>query len=85
MSKVVQISAGESGTYEPLATAMSRRQRRNLPVQFSGRMDGKLWFYRQFNTKDVTGYAGKSEVRKGSSVSSPEYAWIRLHGKAVSG
>ena len=43
--------------------------------------DGKLWFCTN-NTKDVyKDMLANPEVEV--SVSSPEYAWIRLHGKAV--
>ena len=45
------------------------------------RADGKLWFCTN-NTKDV--YKDMQENPEVEiSVSSPEYAWIRLHGKAV--
>ena len=43
--------------------------------------EGKLWFCTN-NTKDVyKDMQANPEVEV--SVSSPEYAWIRLHGKAV--
>ena len=48
---------------------------------FSGEMDGKLWFCTN-NQKDV--YKDMQENPNIEiSVSSPSYAWIRLHGKAV--
>ena len=48
---------------------------------FAGEMDGRLWFCTN-NTKDV--YKDMQENPEIEiSVSSPEYAWIRLHGKAV--
>ena len=48
---------------------------------FAGELDGKLWFCTN-NTKDV--YKDMQENPEVEiSVSSPEYAWIRLHGKAV--
>jgi len=48
---------------------------------FAGEMDGKLWFCTN-NTKDV--YKDMQENPEIEiSTSSPEYAWIRLHGKAV--
>ena len=48
---------------------------------FAGEVDGKLWFCTN-NQKDV--YKDMQENPEVEiSVSSPEYAWIRLHGKAV--
>ena len=47
----------------------------------AGELDGKLWFCTN-NTKDVyKDMLANPEIEV--SVSSPEYAWIRLHGKAV--
>ena len=51
------------------------------PFMFAGEMDGKLWFCTN-STKDVyKDMQQNPEIE--ISVSSPEYAWIRLHGKAV--
>ena len=51
------------------------------PFMFCFEQDGKLWFCTN-NTKDVyKDMLANPEVEV--SVSSPEYAWIRLHGKAV--
>ena len=51
------------------------------PFMFAGEMDGKLWFCTN-NTKDV--YKDmQANPNIEISVSSPSYAWIRLHGKAV--
>ena len=51
------------------------------PFMFAGEKDGKLWFC-TYNTKDV--YKDMQENPEIEiSVSSPEFAWIRLHGKAV--
>ena len=48
---------------------------------FCFEQDGKLWFCTN-NTKEV--YKDMQENPEVEvSVSSPEYAWIRLHGKAV--
>ena len=48
---------------------------------FAGELDGKLWFCTN-NQKDV--YKDlQANPNIEISVSSPEYAWIRLHGKAV--
>lgn len=55
--------------------------RRYEPYVFAGEMDGKLWFCTN-NTKDV--YKDMQENPEIEiSVSSPSYAWIRLHGTAV--
>ena len=51
------------------------------PFMFAGELDGRLWFCTN-NQKDV--YKDMQENPEIEiSVSSPEYAWIRLHGKAV--
>ena len=51
------------------------------PFMFACEKDGKLWFCTN-NTKDV--YKDMQENPEIEiSVSSPEFAWIRLHGKAV--
>ena len=51
------------------------------PFMFAGEMDGKLWFCTN-NIKDV--YKDmQANPNIEISVSSPSYAWIRLHGKAV--
>ena len=51
------------------------------PFMFAGELEGKLWFCTN-NQKDVyKDMPANPEV--GGPVSSPEYAWIRLHGKAV--
>ena len=50
---------------------------------FAGELNGKLWFCTN-STKDV--YKDMQENPEIEiSVSSPEYAWIRLHGKAAPG
>ena len=48
---------------------------------FAGEMNGKLWFCTN-NTKDVYKDMQKNPGIE-LSVSSPDYAWIRLHGEAV--
>lgn len=51
------------------------------PFMFCFEKEGKLWFCTN-HTKDV--YKDMQENPEIEiSVSSPEYAWIRLHGKAV--
>lgn len=51
------------------------------PFMFCFEKEGKLWFCTN-NQKDV--YLDMQQYPEVEvSVSSPEYAWIRLHGKAV--
>lgn len=64
-----------------LATVGRDGKAKCRPFQFIGEMDGKLWFCTN-NTKDV--YLDMQENPNIEiSVSSPSYAWIRLHGTAV--
>lgn len=79
MSKVVEFLQANPVQY--LATAGRDGKAKCRPFMFSGEMDGKLWFCTN-NTKDVyKDMQSNPEIE--ISVSSPEYAWIRLHGKAV--
>lgn len=79
MSKVVEFLQANPVQY--LATVGRDGKAKCRPFMFSGEMDGKLWFCTN-NTKDV--YKDmRSNPEIEISVSSPEYAWIRLHGKAV--
>ena len=51
------------------------------PFMFAGEMEGKLWFCTN-NTKEV--YKDMQQNPNIEiSVSSPDYAWIRLHGEAA--
>lgn len=64
-----------------LATVGRDGKAKCRPFMFSGELDGKLWFCTN-NQKDV--YQDMQENADIEiSVSSPEYAWIRLNGKAV--
>ena len=79
MSKVVEFLQANPVQY--LATVGRDGKAKCRPFMFSGEMDGKLWFCTN-NTKDVyKDMQSNPEIE--ISVSSPEYAWIRLHGKAV--
>ena len=79
MSKVVEFLQANPVQY--LATVGRDGKAKCRPFMFSGEMDGKLWFCTN-NTKDVyKDMQANPEIE--ISVSSPEYAWIRLHGKAV--
>lgn len=64
-----------------LATVGCDRKAKCRPFMFAGEMDGKLWFCTN-NQKDV--YKDMQENPDVEvSVSSPEYAWIRLNGRVV--
>ena len=79
MNKVVEFLQANPVQY--LATVGRDGNAKCRPFMFSGEFDGKLWFCTN-NTKDVyKDMQTNSEIE--ISVSSPEYAWIRLHGTAV--
>lgn len=79
MEKVVEFLQANPVQY--LATVGRDGKAKCRPFMFSGEKDGKLWFCTN-NTKDV--YNDMQENPEVEiSVSSPEYAWIRLHGTAV--
>ena len=79
MNKVVAFLNANPVQY--LATVGTDGKAKCRPFMFAGALDGKLWFCTN-NTKDV--YKDMRENPEIEiSVSSPEYAWIRLHGKAV--
>ena len=79
MEKVVEFLQANPVQY--LATVGRDGKAKCRPFMFSGEKDGELWFCTN-NTKDV--YKDMQENPEIEiSVSSPEYAWIRLHGTAV--
>lgn len=79
MNKVVEFLQANPVQY--LATVGRDGKAKCRPFMFSGEFDGKLWFCTN-NTKDVyKDMQTNPEIE--ISVSSPEYAWIRLHGTAV--
>lgn len=64
-----------------LATVGRDGKAKCRPFMFAGELEGKLWFCTN-NQKDVyKDMQADPEIE--ISVSSPEYAWLRLHGKAV--
>ena len=64
-----------------LATVGRDGKAKCRPFMFAAELEGKLWFCTN-NQKDVyKDMQANPEIE--ISVSSPEYAWIRLHGKAV--
>lgn len=79
MSKAVEFLNENPVQY--LATVGRDGKAKCRPFMFAGEVDGKLWFCTN-NTKDV--YKDMQENPEIEiSVSSPSYAWIRLHGTAV--
>lgn len=79
MKKVVEFLQENPVQY--LATVGRDGAAKCRPFMFAGELDGKLWFCTN-TTKDV--YRDLQEnPRIEISVSSPDYAWIRLHGTAV--
>lgn len=79
MKKVVEFLHANPVQY--LATVGRDRKAKCRPFMFVGEQEGKLWFCTN-NQKDV--YKDMMENPEIEiSVSSPEYAWIRLAGKAV--
>ena len=79
MNKVVEFLKANPVQY--LATVGRDGKAKCRPFMFSGEFDGKLWFCTN-NTKDVyKDMQANPEIE--ISVSSPEYAWIRLYGTAV--
>ena len=79
MNKVIEFLKENPVQY--LATVGRDGKAKCRPFMFAGEMDGKLWFCTN-NTKDVyLDMQSNPEIE--ISVSSPSYAWIRLHGKAV--
>lgn len=64
-----------------LATVSRDGKARCRPFMFAGELESKLWFCTN-NRKDV--YRDmQANPHVEVSVSSPDYAWIRLHGEAV--
>ena len=79
MNKVVEFLNANPVQY--LATVGRDGKAKCRPFMFAGELDGKLWFCTN-NRKDV--YKDMQQNPQVEiSVSSPSYAWIRLHGKAV--
>lgn len=79
MEKIVAFLNANPVQY--LATVGRDGKAKCRPFMFAGALDGKLWFCTN-HTKDVyKDMQANPEVEL--SVSSPEYAWLRLHGTAV--
>lgn len=79
MNKVIQFLQENPVQY--LATVGRDGKAKCRPFLFCFEKEGKLWFCTN-NTKDVY----KDMLANPAieiSVSSPDYSWIRLHGKAI--
>ena len=79
MSKVVEFLNANPVQY--LATVGRDGKAKCRPFMFAGELDGKLWFCTNKQKDVYKDMQQNPEIE--ISVSSPEYAWIRLHGKAV--
>ena len=79
MKKVIEFLQANPVQY--LATVGTDGKAKARPFMFAGEMDGKLWFCTN-NQKDVYKDMQANPYVQ-LTVSSPEYAWIRLSGKAV--
>ena len=79
MKKVVEFLQANPVQY--LATVGRDGKAKCRPFMFCFEKDGKLWFCTN-NTKDVYKDMQENPYIE-VSVSSSDYAWIRLHGKAV--
>ena len=79
MKKVIEFLQANPVQY--LATMGTDGKAKARPFMFAGELDGKLWFCTN-SQKDVYRDMQKNPWVE-LTVSSPEYAWIRLNGKAV--
>lgn len=79
MKKVVEFLQANPVQY--LATVGRDGKAKCRPFMFCFEKEGKLWFCTN-NTKDVYKDMQDNPAVE-VSVASPEYAWIRLHGRTV--
>ena len=79
MKKVVEFLQANPVQY--LATVGTDGKAKCRPFMFAGETDGKLWFCTNNQKEVYKDMQANPEIE--ISVSSPDYAWIRLHGKAV--
>ena len=79
MKKVVEFLTANPVQY--LATVGRDGKAKCRPFMFCFEQDGKLWFCTN-NQKEVYKDLQANPYVE-LSVSSPDYAWLRLHGKAV--
>ena len=79
LNKVVEFLNANPVQY--LATVGRDGKAKCRPFMFAGELDGKLWFCTN-SQKDVYKDLQANPYTE-ISVSSPEYAWVRLHGEAT--
>ena len=79
MNKVVEFLKANPVQY--LATVGRDGHAKCRPFMFADELDGKLWFCTNPQKEVYKDMQENPYVEL--SVSSPDYAWIRLHGKAV--
>lgn len=79
MNKVIEFLKENPVQY--LATVGRDQHAKCRPFMFMDEYDGKLWFCTN-NTKEVYKDLQENPYIE-ITTSSPTYAWIRLHGKAV--
>ena len=79
MNKIVEFLNANPVQY--LATVGRDSKAKRRPFMFSDELEGKLWFCTNNQENVYKDMQENPEIE--ISFSSPEYAWIRLHGKAV--
>lgn len=79
MNKIVEFLNANPVQY--LATVGRDGKAKRRPFMFSDELEGKLWFCTNNQENVYKDMQENPEIE--ISFSSPEYAWIRLHGKAV--
>lgn len=79
MKKVVEFLTANPVQY--LATVGRDGKAKCRPFMFSFEQDGRLWFCTNSTKNVYADMLANPEIE--ISVSSPDYAWIRLHGRAV--
>ena len=76
MKKVIEFLKANPVQY--LATVGRDGKAKCRPFMFAGELDGKLWFCTNSTKEVYKDMQANPEVEL--TVSSPEYAWLRLHG-----
>lgn len=79
MKRVVEFLKENPVQY--LATVGRDGKAKCRPFMFAGEKDGRLWFCTNNQKEVYQDMQNNPEIEL--SVSSPSYAWIRLHGTAV--
>ena len=79
MRRVVEFLQANPVQY--LATVGRDGKAKCRPFMFCFEMEGKLWFCTNHTKEVYLDMQANPEIEV--TVASPEYAWLRLHGKAV--